>query len=91
MISIEQIGPIRKFHLARSMWGRSLYFTTAYWVDGLMIDTGCSHTLEELVRAVQDLPVERIVNTHSHEDHVAANAALQSKGYRLQIDGMSKT
>lgn len=79
MIRVEHVGPIHKFHLSRTVWGRNLYFTTAYWVDGLMVDTGCSHTLDELVRAVQALRIERIVNTHSHEDHVAANAALQAR------------
>jgi glyoxylase-like metal-dependent hydrolase (beta-lactamase superfamily II) len=79
MISIEDIGEVRKFRLARSILGRGLYFTAAYWVDGLMIDTGCFYTVGELVCALEDLKVERIVNTHSHEDHIGANAALTKK------------
>jgi glyoxylase-like metal-dependent hydrolase (beta-lactamase superfamily II) len=79
MIQIEQIGEIRKFRLARTVSGRGLYFTTAYWVDGLMIDTGCAYTVHELIESLEDLPVRCIVNTHSHEDHIAGNAALQAK------------
>jgi len=79
MIQVEQIGNIRKYKLARSIAGHSLYFTAAYYVDGLMVDTGCLFTVPELVASLNGLPVERIVNTHSHEDHVAGNCALHEK------------
>ena len=79
MIQIEQIGEVRKFRLARTMAGRGLYFTAAYWVDGLMVDTGCAYTVRELLESVDNFPVRCIVNTHSHEDHIAGNAALQAK------------
>ena len=79
MIRVEQVGLIKKFLLGRALLGRGLYFTSAFWVDGLLVDTGCAHTVSELVEALRDVPVMRIVNTHSHEDHVAANAALQEK------------
>ena len=77
MIQTEQIDEVHKFRLARSLFGRGLYFTTAYWVDGMMIDTGCAHTVRELVDALRGHRVDLVVNTHSHEDHVAGNAALQ--------------
>jgi len=49
MIKVEQFNAVRKFHLARSFLGRGLYFTAAYWVDGMMVDTGCAYTVQELV------------------------------------------
>ena len=76
MISVEKIGEVRGFRLARNILGRALYHTAAYWVDGLMVDTGCFYTVAELVSALEDVSVDRIVNTHSHEDHIGANAAL---------------
>ncbi len=76
MIHVEDIGGVRKYRLARRLLGRSVYFTAAYWVDGLMIDTGCAYTVHELVGALEELRIDRIVNTHSHEDHVAANRIL---------------
>jgi glyoxylase-like metal-dependent hydrolase (beta-lactamase superfamily II) len=79
MIQIDQHGPVRKFRLARSFGKKGLYFTTAYWVDGLLIDTGCRHAVPELMKALEDLPVRMIANTHSHEDHIAGNAFLQSE------------
>lgn len=78
MVSIEQIGLVRKFSIARTVFGRNLYFTAAYFVDGLMIDTGCAHASREFTQALHGLHVHLIANTHSHEDHVGANAALQN-------------
>jgi len=77
MIRVEQIGPVKKFHLARTLLGQGLYFTACYWVDGVMVDTGCAHTVPELLNATDGLSVDLIINTHSHEDHIAANAAFQ--------------
>ena len=64
--------------MARSIFGRKLYSTTAYWVDGMMVDTGCAYTAQELIASLKGYQVDRIVNTHSHEDHIAGNAALQN-------------
>jgi glyoxylase-like metal-dependent hydrolase (beta-lactamase superfamily II) len=79
MISIENFGEVRGFRLARSILGHGLYFTAAYWVDGMMVDTGCCYTVTELVSALDTLRVDRIVNTHGHEDHIGANAAISRK------------
>lgn len=79
MIRLETVDGVRKFRLARSLLGRGLYYTAAYWIDGLMIDTGCAFTVAELLEALEGLPVTDIVNTHSHEDHIGANAALQRR------------
>ena len=79
MLKLGTIGPVTKIKMARALFGRPFYFTTAYWVDGLLIDTGCAHTEREIMQALDVLPVVRVVNTHSHEDHIGANAALQEK------------
>ena len=79
MISIENYGEVQGFRLARTILGRGLYYTAAYWVDGLMVDTGCRYTVKELVSALDALHVERIVNTHSHEDHIGANVAVSKR------------
>lgn len=50
---------------------------SAYLVDGLLIDTGPAHTAEELVDFLNDKELEVVVNTHHHEDHIAANKLLQ--------------
>ncbi|NIQ40095.1 MAG: MBL fold metallo-hydrolase [Proteobacteria bacterium] len=84
MIFVEQVDEVRKFRLARTFFGRGLYYTAAYWVDGLMIDTGCAYTVGELVSALDGVAVDFVVNTHSHEDHIGANAAL-TRRFKTQI------
>ena len=79
MIEIRDIGAVRQFKLARSILGRQIYYTTAHYVDGLLVDTGCSHTVAEFMAATKDLPITTVVNTHSHEDHIGANGALQKE------------
>jgi glyoxylase-like metal-dependent hydrolase (beta-lactamase superfamily II) len=80
MIQVEQATPggeVAKIRVARSLLGRPAYFTSAYWVDGLLIDTGCAHTAQQFLTALRGWRVERVVNTHSHEDHIGANAEVQ--------------
>jgi glyoxylase-like metal-dependent hydrolase (beta-lactamase superfamily II) len=76
MIEIREIGGVKVLRMARTVLGRGLYYTAAYWVDGLLIDTGCAYTVPELLSALNGLRVAHIVNTHSHEDHIGANAAV---------------
>jgi len=77
MIRITKFGDITRYDLGRSFFGNSLYWTTAYLVDGLMIDTGCAHTASELDEKIAGVEVKRIINTHSHEDHIGGNFAIQ--------------
>ncbi len=74
---------VTRFDLARTLFGRGRYWTTAYLVDGMLVDTGCADTAEEIVQALAGTPLVRIVNTHSHEDHISANAALQRTRQQL--------
>jgi glyoxylase-like metal-dependent hydrolase (beta-lactamase superfamily II) len=72
-------GDVTRIDSARTLFGRGRYWTTAYLIDGLLIDSGCAHTSNELVRALQDYEIHTLVNTHSHEDHIGANGLLQRK------------
>jgi glyoxylase-like metal-dependent hydrolase (beta-lactamase superfamily II) len=56
----------------------------------VLIDSGyCSRrdmTLQLVGHALGDAPLHRIVNTHTHSDHVGGNAALQARyGCRITI------
>jgi len=79
MIEVEKVEEVLKIRMANRLFGRPLYYTAAYWVDGLLIDTGCPRTSRELLSVIEELGLERIVNTHSHEDHSGGNAILQEK------------
>jgi glyoxylase-like metal-dependent hydrolase (beta-lactamase superfamily II) len=77
MISVQHHDPVIAFRMARTFLGRPIYWTTAYWVDGLLIDSGPPVTARQLVSALQDLGVQQIVVTHAHEDHIGGLYELQ--------------
>lgn len=86
MIQINRFGEITQFRMGRKSQGEAwqppgqvFYWTSAYLVDGLLIDTGCPHTADEFLRAVEGQTIKLAVNTHYHEDHVGANYLLQQR------------
>jgi glyoxylase-like metal-dependent hydrolase (beta-lactamase superfamily II) len=70
--------------MGREYQGRVLYWTAAYLVDGLLIDTGCPHTSGELIAFLEGQTLNAAVNTHYHEDHIGANHQLQQR-FKIQI------
>ena len=86
MLKITTYDDVTRFDLARTLAGRGRYWTTAYLVDGLLIDTGCAFTAPELVEALSETPLTTIANTHTHEDHIGGNGPLQRQrdGLRIQ-------
>lgn len=85
MLKINHFDGVTRFDMARDFAVRRRYWTTAYLVDGMMVDTGCAHSAPELMQALSDETVVRIVNTHSHEDHIGANGHLQNQRDGLEI------
>ena len=85
MIQITQYGSVTRFDLAHTLLGRGRYWTTAYLVDGLLVDSGCAHSAAELSQALDARTLDCIVNTHTHEDHIGANGLLQRLRLGLQI------
>ena len=79
MIQTEQHGPVTAIRMARAWLGKPLYWTAAYWVDGLLIDTGPRCTAQQLARVLEQVRVEQIVVTHGHEDHAGGLAMLRQR------------
>jgi glyoxylase-like metal-dependent hydrolase (beta-lactamase superfamily II) len=85
MIKATSFPEVTRFDLSRRILGRGRYWTTAYLVDGVMIDTGCAHTAGELISALTEEPLLRVINTHTHEDHIGGNRQLQQEREGLPI------
>lgn len=84
MLRISQTESVVRFDLAHTLFGKGRYWTNAYFVDGLLIDSGCAYTALELFHAIQNQSPLLLVNTHSHEDHIGANAIFQ-KHFNIPI------
>jgi len=85
VLKTTTFADVTRFDLARTLAGRGRYWTTAYQVDGLLVDTGCTFSAPELAEALVETPLTHIVNTHTHEDHIGGNGPLQRKRPGLQI------
>ncbi len=85
MLKATPYGDVTRFDLARTLAGKGRYWTTAYLVDGWLIDTGCAFSAAELVHALAGVQLAGIVNTHSHEDHFGANGRFQAAHTGLPI------
>jgi glyoxylase-like metal-dependent hydrolase (beta-lactamase superfamily II) len=85
MIRAHQYGDVTRYDLARTLAGKGRYWTTCYRVGQTMIDTGCAHTAHELTAELADHRLQRILNTHTHEDHIGANGRLQRRHDELEV------
>ena len=85
MLKVTPYDHVTRIDLARTIAGRGRYWTTAYLVDGLLIDSGCAYSASELLTFLRDKPLAHLVNTHTHEDHIGANGPLQKEHAGLEI------
>jgi len=85
MLKKSQYGDVIRFDSSRTIAGRGYYWSTAYLIDDVLIDTGCAYSASELVDALNGRNLVGIINTHTHEDHIGANGLLQEKHKGLEI------
>ena len=78
MLATTEYGQVTQIRLCRYPDNPGGTVST-YLVDGLLIDSGLAYTAEELTEFLKDRGVKTVVNTHCHEDHIAANALLKER------------
>lgn len=76
MIETDNFEGITQIRMSREIDGKPVYWVSAYLIDGLLIDTGCFYTSDELMQYLEGKDVKLAVNTHFHEDHIGANKIL---------------
>jgi ribonuclease/clavin/mitogillin len=84
MISATPYGEVLQIRMSRYPEFPSGMWVCAYLVDGLLVDTGMAHTVEEFTKFFKDKYLKVAVNTHFHEDHISGNKFLQN-AYGIEI------
>ncbi len=79
MLATTEYGQVTQIKLCRYPDFNPRGTVSAYLVDSLLIDSGPAHTAEELTEFLKGKGVKTVVNTHYHEDHIAANAMLKER------------
>jgi len=76
LVETNTFEGVTQIHLSRELNGEPLYWVAVYLVDGLLIDTGCAYTSEELALSLEGRDIRAVVNTHFHEDHCGGNREI---------------
>jgi glyoxylase-like metal-dependent hydrolase (beta-lactamase superfamily II) len=79
MIVAETHGPLTFLRMARRILGRPVYWTGAYYVDGVLVDCGPPATAGELLAFLEGRPLRGLLITHHHEDHMGGAALLAQR------------
>ncbi len=79
-IHFKPNGPVNTIRMTSRFLGIPLFKVHAFFVDGLLIDTGFAYCRSEFLRLCNELhDFHTIVNTHYHEDHTGNNFWLFDK------------
>ncbi|MBI5572825.1 MAG: MBL fold metallo-hydrolase [Desulfomonile tiedjei] len=84
MIETAGYEGVTQIRMSRELDGKPVYWVAAYLVDGLLVDTGCSYTSNELASFLEGKDLRLAVNTHFHEDHVGGNHDIMTR-YRVDV------
>jgi glyoxylase-like metal-dependent hydrolase (beta-lactamase superfamily II) len=78
-IRLEKEGPITILRMISRFLGVSLFKVYAFFIDGLLIDTGFIHGQDKFLKICDRLHPDIVVNTHHHEDHTGNNFWVREK------------
>jgi ribonuclease/clavin/mitogillin len=75
-VKIVTHGPITEFVFEATLFKQHVMPLRAYFVDGLLIDTGSPRLSSLFESLLKEYPITQVVNTHHHEDHAGNNALV---------------
>jgi glyoxylase-like metal-dependent hydrolase (beta-lactamase superfamily II) len=79
VLRAEDHGGFTFLRVARTFLGRPLYLSGAYYVNGVLVDCGPPATAGEVLSFLEGRPLDALLVTHHHEDHVGAAPLLREK------------
>jgi len=78
-LRVKQEGRITSIRMTKRFLGIPLFKVNAFFVDGLLIDTGSAFGRDRFLKICDTLHLEIVVNTHHHEDHTGNNFWIRKK------------
>jgi glyoxylase-like metal-dependent hydrolase (beta-lactamase superfamily II) len=79
-INFKRNGSVSSIHMTSRVLGIPIFKVYAFYVDGLLIDTGFSRCRKGFLKVCDKLPgIDAVVNTHYHEDHTGNNCWIRKK------------
>lgn len=78
-IRIERQDSITLIKMTSQFWGIPLFKVNAFFIDGLLIDTGFVYGQDKFLKICDTLHPDMVVNTHHHEDHTGNNFWIKKK------------
>ncbi len=79
MLIKTDYGEVVEFKVSRTIFGHPLYLAHLFLLDGLLIDTGPTHTAAEVKQAFGNVPVRQVAITHQHEDHTGNSGFFEQE------------
>ncbi|MEO1082714.1 MAG: MBL fold metallo-hydrolase [Acidobacteriota bacterium] len=83
VVDEASVGPVKRFRLCRSFFGRRMMATHCYALGDTLIDTGFPSAADAVLQIAERSGLRRVVLTHHHEDHAGGIAALVKAGFEV--------